>query len=75
MLKNPSLRKKLISAKENIPRPIVYPDKDAFETLACIGKVDTTNLQNGLGFQPQVSFKEGMRKTLLWVKWANLNCN
>lgn len=75
LLKNPGMRKKLLTAKSKIPRPLIYPSKEVFEALSCSGRVDTSKLRNELEFQPQITFQEGMRKTLLWIEWANLNCN
>ena len=75
LLKNPGIRKKLLSAKANIPRQLIYPSKDAFETLSCIGRADITKLKTELGYYPQFNFNEGMKKTLLWIEWANLNSN
>ena len=73
LLKNPFFKKRLLSAKTNIPRPLIYPDKDAFETLSCKGKADVSKIKAELGFQPAFSFNEGMEKTRLWIEWANLN--
>ncbi len=75
MIKNPGIRKKLLSAKASMPGPLIYPSKETFETLSCMAKADTEKLRSELGFQPEISFKEGMRKTLLWAEWANLNYN
>jgi nucleoside-diphosphate-sugar epimerase len=73
LLRNPVLKKRLLSAKTAMPRPILYPSRDAFAILACTGETDITRLKNELGFQPKVFFAEGMEKTMAWMKWANLN--
>jgi nucleoside-diphosphate-sugar epimerase len=75
LLKNPSLRKKLLSAKAAIPRPLIYPSKETFENFSCIGTADISKIKSELGFQPRFFFQEGIKKTLLWVDWANLNCD
>jgi hypothetical protein len=73
LLKNPFLRKKLLSAKGNIPRPLIYFDKNAFEIHACKGKVDISKIKKELGFEPAFTFSGGMKKTLSWIEWSNLN--
>ncbi len=73
LLKTPFFKKRLLSVKANIPRPLIYPQKDAFEILSCKGKADISKIRSELGFQPAFSFHEGMKKTRLWIEWANLN--
>jgi len=73
LLRMPALREKLLSAKKKIPAPLIYPSLSEYETLTCNGYTEISKLKTGLGYQPQISFSEGMRKTLLWIAWANLH--
>jgi nucleoside-diphosphate-sugar epimerase len=73
LLKNSFFRKKLLSAKTAIPRPLIYPDKNSFDTLSCSGRVDLKKMKDELGYIPRTPFREGISKTLRWIRWANLN--
>lgn len=73
LLRNPALKKILLQAKKRFPAPLIYPAKSEFETLSCMAKVNCTKLKTQLGYSPGIPFQEGMRKTLLWIEWANLN--
>lgn len=75
LLKNPTIRKKLLNAKGTLPRPLVYPSKEAFDTLSCKGLADISRIKNEMDFQPAFSFRKGMEKTLTWIDWANLKYN
>jgi nucleoside-diphosphate-sugar epimerase len=75
LLKNEFLKSSLLSAKKNIPRPLVYPSKESFETLACTGKVSLEKATRELDYRPEYSFQKGMDKTISFLKWANLNCD
>lgn len=74
-LKSEKLKKKLLVSKKRIPKALNYPTKDTFETLSCKSQVDVSKIRRDLGFTPAYSFSEGMKKTLLWIEWANLNCS
>src|SRR5688500_14180764 len=73
LLKNSSIRKKLLSAKAGLPRPLIYPSIDAFNNLSCKGKADISRIKAEMNFEPGFTFAEGMKKTLAWIRWANLN--
>jgi nucleoside-diphosphate-sugar epimerase len=74
-LKSDTFRKKLLHSKERIPKPLNYPSRETFEHLTCKSQVDISKIRRDLKFVPQFEFREGMEKTLLWIDWANLNCN
>lgn len=74
-LKSQTLKKKLLQSKERMPKPLSYPSRETFENLSCKCHVDSIKIKRDLGFVSGYTFSEGMKKTLLWIEWANLNSN
>jgi len=46
--------------------------RDLYDVLTCSTVLSASKAQSMLGFRPNTSFAEGMRKTRMWIEWANI---
>ena len=75
LLKNAFLKKKLLSTKSKIPRPLKYPAFDGYEIFGCTAKICIQKIQTETGYMPEYDFVSGMKKTQTYLEWYNLSAD